>query len=71
MCRTFRGTAWQRVRDISLQHVVNKYRVLLTRAREGMAIWVPPGDPEDATRSPAIYGQIADYLTRCGIQTLA
>jgi len=32
----------------------NAYRVLLTRARQGMVIVVPPGDPYDATRSPGL-----------------
>ena len=70
--RAFRGTAWQQVRDPSTRrYIVNKYRVLLTRAREGMAIWIPPGDPEDATRPPWIYDQIAEYLARCGVRTMS
>lgn len=71
MCRAFRGTRWQQVRDDSTrQYVVNKYRVLLTRAREGTVIWVPPGDSSDWTRPPQIYDAIADYLTQCGIESL-
>jgi hypothetical protein len=30
----------------------NAYRVLLTRARQGMVIFVPPGAKRDKTRSP-------------------
>ncbi|WP_435018791.1 DNA/RNA helicase domain-containing protein [Tundrisphaera sp. TA3] len=70
-CRSFRGTRWRQVRDAGTrQHVVNKYRVLLTRAREGMVIWVPPGDPDDPTRPPSIGDAVADHLKRCGIPTL-
>jgi hypothetical protein len=70
ICRSFRGTQWNRVRDASIrQYILNKYRVLLTRAREGIVIWVPPGDRNDPTRPPEIYDQVADYLTRCGIET--
>lgn len=72
ICRTFRGTNWQAVRDPSTQqYTLNKYRVLLTRAREGMVIWVPPGDPDDATRPPAVYDAVASYLARCGIAALS
>lgn len=70
-CRAFRGTAWQQVRDPSTRRfIVNKYRVLLTRAREGMIIWVPPGDPADRTRDPWIYDRVADYLSLCGLQSI-
>jgi hypothetical protein len=70
--RSFRGNAWQSVRDPEKkQFIVNKYRVLLTRAREGMAIWVPPGDTEDATRPPEVYDRIAGYLAQCGVTHLS
>jgi DUF2075 family protein len=68
ICRAFRGDRWLKVHDVSRQtYIVNKYRVLLTRAREGLIIWVPRGDPRDETRQPAIYDQIAEHLLRCGI----
>ncbi|WP_422931575.1 DUF2075 domain-containing protein [Singulisphaera sp. PoT] len=72
VCRTFRGTQWQLVRDeTTRRYVVNKYRVLLTRAREGTVIWVPRGDPRDHTRPPEIYDRIALYLQDCGIELLS
>jgi hypothetical protein len=37
------------------QYLKNAYRVLLTRARQGMVIFVPPGAKRDRTRSPAFY----------------
>ncbi len=45
----------------------NAYRVLLTRARQGMVIFVPKGDPSDATRDPSEFDRTADYLLHCGI----
>jgi hypothetical protein len=69
--RAFRGTRWEQVREDSTQrYIVNKYRVLLTRARQGGVIWVPPGDACDPTRPPPIYDDIAAYLDRCGIGSL-
>ncbi len=69
--RVFKGTKWQRVNDqIRRQYVLNKYRVLLTRAREGMIIWVPPGDTSDWTRPPGEYDRIAEYLQSCGIKEI-
>jgi Uncharacterized conserved protein (DUF2075) len=48
----------------------NAYRVLLTRARQGMVIYVPLGEFEDPTRLPDELNGIADYLVRCGINPL-
>ncbi len=45
----------------------NAYRVLLTRARKGMVLFVPKGDPEDATRLPEEFDQTERYLVRCGV----
>jgi len=67
----FRGTEWQVVRDsIRQTYLANAYRVLLTRARQGMVIYVPPGDTADPTRPPEFYDGIADYLAQCGIASL-
>lgn len=69
--KRFKGTKWQNVNDHQIrQYIVNKYRVLLTRAREGLIIWVPPGDSSDPTRSPEFYDGIAEYLGLCGIQKI-
>lgn len=48
----------------------NAYRVLLTRARQGMAIFVPPGDPSDPTRSPDFYDSTFRYLAELGIPVI-
>ncbi len=66
--RAFKGTRWQNVKaERDRKYLANAYRVLLTRARQGMVIYIPPGDPLDPTRSPILYDGIADYLERCGI----
>lgn len=44
----------------------NAYRVLLTRARQGMIIFVPKGDANDQTSSPDEFEATAQYLIRCG-----
>lgn len=65
---SFRGTKWQKVNKIEDQlYLKNAYRVLLTRARQGMVIFVPPGDAADPTRPPQVYDDIYAYLKRCGI----
>lgn len=64
----FRGTKWQRRNKIEDQlYLKNAYRVLLTRARQGMVIFVPPGDSSDPTREPRIYDEIYAYLAKCGL----
>ncbi len=70
--RRFRGTAWEDVNDLARRaYVLNSYRVLLTRARQGMAIFVPTGDTSDITRPPAAYDAIDDWLAECGIAELS
>ena len=60
------GTDWQK--DQLLVVAKNGYRVLLTRARKGMVIFVPRGDlsGEDSTRNIAYYDGVAEYLRSCG-----
>lgn len=65
---SFKGTKWQKVSNAEMKKfIINKYRVLLTRAREGMVIFVPLGDKHDPTRSPEYYNSIAKYLISCGV----
>jgi len=64
---SFRGDRWNRVRLQERQrYLENAYRVLLTRARQGMVIVVPEGDPEDPTRDPAYYDATFRYLQGIG-----
>jgi hypothetical protein len=68
----FLGASWRNVHDNRRQtYLANAYRVLLTRARQGMVIYVPKGDEADHTRPPHFYDGIASYLKACGISELA
>ena len=69
--RAFSGTRWLEPRgEAAIAYQVNTYRVLLTRARYETVIWVPEGDPEDATRLPAEFDAIARFLIACGATLL-
>ncbi len=67
----FKGSKWTRVksREHSL-YLKNAYRVILTRARQGMAIFVPKGDSADATRNPEYYDELFEYFKKIGITIL-
>lgn len=47
---------------------INAYRVLLTRARQGMIICVPEGDDKDKTRLPEFYDGTYEYLRSLGFE---
>ncbi|MBR4801815.1 MAG: DUF2075 domain-containing protein [Bacteroidales bacterium] len=49
---------------------LNAYRVLLTRARQGMILLVPKGDPKDETRLPEFYDTTYEYLKSLGIKDI-
>ncbi len=67
----FRGAKWQNVKNSENQsYLKNAYRVLLTRARQGMVIFVPEGDPTDHTRPSAHYDSTFQYLRSVGIPEL-
>jgi len=64
----FHGSSWLLEDERDPQDVIrNRYRVLLTRARDGLVIWIPEGDPDDQTRQPEFYNQTARYFEDCGI----
>ena len=68
------GTKWQNInKPINREYQINAYRVLLTRARQGMIIVVPNGDygvPPDETRKPEWYDGIYNYLKEIGIKEI-
>lgn len=67
----FKGTRWQAVNDRFWRlYLKNAYRVILTRARQGMVVFVPRGDARDATRPPEFYDGIFDFWVRCGVPVL-
>jgi hypothetical protein len=57
-------------RPIKQRYIRNTYRVLLTRAREGMVVFVPRGDEADPTRPATLFDSTADYLAACGLVTI-
>ncbi len=57
-------------REFKQRYVRNAYRVLLTRAREGMVMFVPRGDPSDPTRPPELFEATANFLVTCGVRPL-
>jgi hypothetical protein len=69
--RDFSGTNWKDItKEIKREYLLNTYRVLLTRAREGLIIFVPRGDSEDPTRNPSLYDAIFTYLCQAGASSL-
>jgi hypothetical protein len=67
----FVGNKWQNINKTERQtYLKNAYRVLLTRARQGMVIVVPPGDCDDHTRDPSFYDPIFNYLKGVGLAVL-
>ncbi len=68
---SFVGKRWNRIlKEDRKQYLKNAYRVLLTRARQGMVIVVPEGDSEDPTRAPKFYDETFTYLLSLGIQQI-
>lgn len=69
--RKFRGSTWNQVRgDAERAYVRNRYRVLLTRARLGMVIWIPPGKADDPTLEPARFERVQRLLEAAGVPEL-
>jgi DUF2075 family protein len=67
----FTGTTWkQRQQDVQQRFLENAYRVLLTRARQGMVIFLPKGCGTDATRKHEFFDSTFDYLVACGVEVL-
>ena len=65
---SFRGAKWTDVKKPERrQYLKNAYRVLLTRARQGMVIFVPPGAKRDKTRSPGFYEGVSEYIADLGV----
>jgi hypothetical protein len=69
--RYFCGNGWREIKKPDNQrYLLNAYRVLLTRARQGMAIYIPPGDASDPTRDPKYYDPTYRYLAELGVPEL-
>jgi hypothetical protein len=69
--RSFRGNRWQFIKNPERKiYLKNAYRVLLTRARQGMVIVVPEGDSEDKTRKKEFYDPTYEYLKEIGFEAI-
>lgn len=69
--KSFSGTTWQENKGLQERmFLLNTYRVLLTRAREGIIVFVPEGETTDYTRLPEFYDPIFNYLRDCGMQEI-
>jgi DUF2075 family protein len=68
---SFCGDSWNSIRKQERKNYLkNAYRVLLTRARQGMVIVVPLGDLEDLTRQPKFYDPTFEYLREIGFTVI-
>nr|WP_291354890.1 DUF2075 domain-containing protein [Acinetobacter sp. UBA3106] len=70
--QAFKGTCWQQIRQKEKQqYLLNAYRVLLTRARQGMVIYIPKIDACDWTRPKSKYDSTYEYLKTCSLEDLS
>jgi DUF2075 family protein len=68
---SFKGNKWQNINNIERKkYLLNAYRVLLTRARQGMVIVIPEGNEEDHTRKKEYYDGTFNYLKTIGVTTI-
>ena len=71
-CHDFRGSSWCNIKNSdNRSYLKNAYRVLLTRARQGMVIFIPLGNDGDHTRPPAYYDKTFGYLRNLGIPVIS
>jgi len=69
--QNFKGSKWMNInQDITKEYLKNTYRVLLTRARQGMVIFIPNGSELDHTRPKKFYGGTWEYMKQIGIEEL-
>ncbi len=68
---SFVGSKWQNInKEERKKYLINAYRVLLTRARQGMVIVIPEGNSEDRTRLPEFYDETYKYFKKIGIKEI-
>lgn len=69
--QNFKGSKWQNVNQEAVKkYILNAYRVLLTRARQGMIIYIPEVDNTDLTRPNIKYDLTYEYLKSCGLNII-
>ncbi|HZQ69862.1 MAG TPA: DNA/RNA helicase domain-containing protein [Terriglobales bacterium] len=73
-CRRFNNKRWKILPDDALRkrtYLLNAYRVLLTRARQNMIIYIPKPNPQDESRLPQGLDRTAAFLVSCGARPFA
>ena len=69
--QSFEGTKWKSIiSEIDKSYLRNAYRVLMTRARQGLIIFIPHGDNLDPTRPNELYDNTYKFLSECGIHII-
>lgn len=69
--KKFTGTSWNNnINSERIKYLINSYRVLLTRARQGMIIYIPNGNDKDLTRPPKIYDGTFEFFKSIGIEEI-
>ncbi len=69
--QSFKGSKWQNIsQNTAKNYLLNSYRVLLTRARQGMIVLVPDVDGTDETRPKDLYDSTFEYFRRCGLTVI-
>ena len=67
----FSGSSWKGVKSKEARvYLKNAYRVLLTRARQGIIIVIPEGNNEDYTRLSSFYNGVYEYFKKIGIKEI-
>jgi hypothetical protein len=69
--QNFKGANWKSIKkEVDRSYLRNAYRVLMTRARQGLIIFIPYGDSLDQTRPNDLYESTYHFLSSCGIQSI-
>lgn len=69
--KKFTGTTWKNNNNEErINYLINSYRVLLTRARQGMIIYIPEGNNEDLTRPLFMYDGTYKFFKSIGIEEI-
>ena len=69
--KKFTGTTWKNCSNTErIKYLINSYRVLLTRARQGMIIYIPKGNNEDLTRPDFMYDGTFEFFIKIGIKEI-
>src|SRR5690606_4307738 len=66
----FHGSKWVNANGGSEEFITSKYRVLLTRARTGLVIWVPPASATDETIDDEGFDLLYQCLISAGVRPL-